>query len=324
MGQTVTPRRARSRRIVVVGSINLDVVCPVDRIPQPGETVLGGDVKLFEGGKGANQAVGVARLGHPVSLIGRVGADDAGARLSAALARRGVDVGATMTTRGVPSGMALIATDRNGQNSIVVSPGANARLTPADVARHAHLVQSATLVLLQLEIPLATVLAVVELAERAGVPVMLDPAPARPLPRRILQRITWLTPNESEAVALCDGPSATADSIGIRAAREIAEGLRRRGPRNVIITLGRRGCCVADDTGITRAHPAFPVRAVDTTAAGDAFNAGLAVALSRGQPLHVAVEYASAVAALAVTRRGAQPSMPGARSVARFVRQFSR
>ncbi len=318
------PRRTRERRIVVVGSINLDIVSRVDRIPRPGETVRGGDVTLFEGGKGANQAVGVARLGHPVSLIGRVGADEAGARLSAALARRGVDVQATMTTRGVPSGMALISTDRNGQNSIVVSPGANARLTPADIARHRHVVQSATMVLLQLEIPLDTVLAVVELAERAGVSVMLDPAPARPLPRRIFERVTWLTPNEFEAVALCGGALGTGASIGVRAAREIAEQLRNRGARNVIVTLGRRGCCVADAAGSSRVHPAYRVRAIDTTAAGDAFNAGLAVALSRGQSLDAAVRHASAVAALAVTRTGAQPSMPGARSVARLLRRHAR
>jgi ribokinase len=220
--------------------------------------------------------------------------------------------------------MALICTDRRGQNSIVVSPGANARLTPGDVARNARLVRSAQLVLLQLEIPLATVLAVVELAATANVPVMLDPAPARELPRRILELVTWLTPNESEALALCDRASASDAPIALTTARQLAVQLQKRGPRNVIVTLGHRGCCVADATGGVRLYPAFRVRTVDSTAAGDAFNAGLAVGLSRGRPLPEAVRYGSAVAALAVTRPGAQPSMPGARAVASFLRRFSR
>lgn len=305
--------------VVVVGSVNLDIVSTVVHIPTAGETVLGSDVQLYEGGKGANQAVGVARLGYPVSLIGRVGDDDAGVRLRAALAQRGVDVRATLVTRGVPTGMALIATDRVGQNSIVVSPGANARLSPRDIERHAGLIRSAGMVLIQLEIPFATVRRVTEIAARAAVPVMMDPAPARSLPADLLRRLTWLTPNEGEAAALTGSGDAGA-RMSAALARQLARRLQRRGPKHVIITLGPRGCCVAADTGAVRVHPGFRVRAVDTTGAGDAFNAGLAVALLRGAAVDAAVRYASAVAAVAVTRFGAQPSMPDARTVARLMR----
>jgi ribokinase len=323
-GAPVTPRRAARRPIVVVGSVNLDMVSRVDALPAPGQTVLGDDVRLFDGGKGANQAVGVARLGYPVILIARVGGDPAGVRLTTALASRGVDMRATMVTRGVPSGMALITTDRRGQNSIVVSPGANARLSPADIDRRRGILRSAGMVLVQLEIPLETVVRVVALADEAGVPVMLDPAPAREFPPRLMRRIAWLTPNETEAVRLCDGDGARLRPATWQRARDLAGALRGRGARNVVVTLGRRGCCVAEASGSLRGHRAFRVTAVDTTAAGDAFNAGLAVALLRGRSVPDAIRYASAAAAIAVTRRGAQPSMPNDRSVARFMADVSK
>jgi ribokinase len=307
-----------TRPILVVGSVNLDVVCPVDQIPRPGQTVMGQDVQLFHGGKGANQAMGIARLGYPVRMVGRVGDDAAGARLRAGLRAGGVDVRRIATTRGTPSGMALICTDRRGENSIVVSPGANARLTPRDVQPLAALLRSCAMLLLQLEIPLETVDRVTVLAQRAGVPVMLDPAPARDLPASLLRRITWLTPNESEAAYLCGGTAAT--TMTRRTAVAHAEALRARGCGTAIVTRGRHGCCIAAGAR-PYAVPAFHVRAIDSTAAGDAFNAGLAVALVRGDPLADAVRYASAVAAVSVTRAGAQPSMPTARDVRRFLRQ---
>jgi ribokinase len=259
--------------------------------------------------------MGIARLGHPVRMVGRVGDDDTGVQLRAGLRAGGVDVRRVAVTRGTPSGMALIVTDKRGENSIVVSPGANARLTPRDVQPLATLLRSCAMVLLQLEIPIETVDRVTLLAHRAGVPVMLDPAPARDLPARLLRRITWLTPNESEAALLC---GATATTTVTRAmASTYAKALRARGCGAAIVTLGARGSFVAAPDGTAYAVPAVRVRAVDTTAAGDAFNAGLAVALVRGDALATAVRYASAVAAISVTRVGAQPSMPTAAEVAR-------
>ena len=305
-----------ARPIVVVGSINLDIVTRVERIPAPGETVIGGDVQQFEGGKGANQAVGVARLGHSVHLVGRVGDDDAGRRLLEALRRANVNVAGVMTTRGVPSGTALIATDRAGENSIVVSPGANGRLQPSDIERHAARVRSAALVMLQLEVPLETVECAIGIAHRAGVPVMLDPAPARSLSRSLLRRVTWLTPNETEAAHLAGMAHRGGEPTSRATARALARTLRDRGSRHIIVTLGRHGACIASgDADLSWVSP-FRVRAVDSTAAGDAFNAGLAVALAAGQPLVDAARFASAVAAVSVTRAGAQPSMPGSRAVA--------
>ncbi len=316
------------RPVVVVGSVNLDIVVPVRAIPAPGETVLGSDVQRFDGGKGANQAVGVARLGYPVRLIARVGDDEAGRALRQALDHRGVDVRAVAATRGVPTGTALIATDARGENSIIVSPGANAHLRPADIARRAALLRSAALVMLQLEVPLETVECAITLAHRAGVPVMLDPAPApaHPLPASLLRRVAWLTPNETEAARLVRTVHAPGAPMRRARASELAQRLRRRGAASVIVTLGRQGACIAHaGAGAGRGHriswvPPVPVRALDSTGAGDAFNAGLAVALVRGQPLLEAARYAAAVAALSATRPGAQPSMPTAREVTRFLR----
>jgi ribokinase len=305
-----------SRPIVVVGSVNLDLVCAVERIPVPGETLIGGDVRLFGGGKGANQAVAVARLGYPVTLIARVGDDAFGRDLRSALRTAGVDVRHVLATRHTPTGSAFICTDRRGENSIVVSPGANRRLRPADIERRLGVLRSAGMVLLQLETPMDTVEYVAGAAHRAGVPVMLDPAPARALSSRLLRRITWLTPNETEARVLC-GTGTLA--LTRRAVAAAARQLRSRGAGSVVVKLGRRGAYVTlDDGGVL--VPAFRVRTVDTTAAGDAFNAGLAVALTTGQAPVDAVRYAAGVGAISVTRPGAQPSMPTAREVQRLLR----
>ena len=305
------------RPILVVGSINLDVVCGVDHLPAAGQTVTGDDVRLFNGGKGANQAVGVARLGYPVSLLGCVGDDAAGARLRMGLRTAGVGMRLVTTVARTASGTALICTDRYGENTIVVSPGANRHIRPRDVERHRGALRAAGLLMMQLEVPLDTVECAAALAHRERVPVMLDPAPAQALPPRLLRHITWLTPNETETQALIGAGAATLTRAAARAA---AAELRRRGAQAVVVKLGRRGAFLAD-SDTARGIPAFRVRAVDSTAAGDAFNAGLATALMCGQSLGDAARYASAVAAISVTRPGAQPSMPTKLEVARFLRR---
>ncbi len=304
------------KRILVVGSINLDLVVSTNRIPQIGETITGRDFQTFFGGKGANQAVGVARLGYPVSMIGRVGNDEFGRRLRRALSLAGVQAQAVRVTSQTPSGVALITVESQGRNSIVVIPGANGKLTPWDIRRELALVRSAGLILSQLEIPLETVDYLAAAAARFGIPFVLDPAPAQKLPSSLLKRVAWLTPNETEAGILC---GASPDAVTTESARKVAKSLLKRGPQNIALKLGSRGVYWASGNGESFV-PAFKVQAVDSTAAGDAFNAGLAVSLMKGAEPPEAVRFASAVAALSVTRAGAQPSMPTAREVSRFLK----
>ncbi len=304
------------KRILVVGSINLDLVVSTNRIPQIGETITGRDFQTFFGGKGANQAVGVARLGYPVSMIGRVGNDEFGRRLRRALSLAGVQAQAVRVTSQTPSGVALITVESQGRNSIVVIPGANGKLTPQDIRRELALVRSAGLILSQLEIPLETVDYLAAAAARFGIPFVLDPAPAQKLPSSLLKRVAWLTPNETEAGILC---GASPDAVTTESARKVAKSLLKRGPQNIALKLGSRGVYWASGNGESFV-PAFKVQAVDSTAAGDAFNAGLAVSLMKGAEPPEAVRFASAVAALSVTRAGAQPSMPTSREVSRFLK----
>lgn len=305
------------KQIVVVGSINLDLVCSVPRIPVPGETLSGLKFQTFYGGKGANQAVAVARLEYPVSLVGKVGEDQFGPELKRALRAAGVNVKAVSGATKTSSGIATILTDDTGQNSIVVVPGANGALTPKDVKAQEPLLRSAGMILCQLEIPLETVECVAAIADRHGVPMMLDPAPARELPRELLSKIAYITPNETEATTLC--PKYGRDLSALNVA-EYAEELRRRGPANVIIKLGKAGAFFLGEPDISFFQPAFKVAAVDSTAAGDAFNGGFAVALMRGHNVREAARYAAAVAAISVSRHGAQPSMPRHREVLRFLK----
>jgi ribokinase len=304
------------RPIVVVGSINSDLVVSAAHIPQPGETILGSGFAVYPGGKGANQAVGVARLGHPCSLIGRLGRDSFGNQLRSQLIAAGVDTAAVGDVDG-PSGVALITTAASRENSIVVVAGANALLSPADIDAQRDLIRGAAMVLLQLEIPIAAVIRVAEIAFESHVPVMLDPAPAQALPEALLRRVAWLTPNATETAVLLEtstSPETPED------AQSMAEDLLARGPAGVVLKLGHRGAYLATAGGI-RAHvPAFKVDAIDTTAAGDAFNAGFSTALVRGMDPVAAARFASAVAAISVTRRGAQPSMPAQREVEDFLR----
>ena len=303
--------------IVVVGSINLDLVGNAERVPLPGETPTGRSFSTFHGGKGANQAVGVARLGYPVSMVGKVGDDSFGSALKGALRKARVNVKAVGTVKG-SSGVALINIGDDGQNNIVVVPGANGKLLPRDITRAAALLRKAEMFLTQLEIPLITMETLAVFAHKNEIPLMLDPAPARELPRGLLQCATWITPNETETRILC-GLSAN-ESVTPATAARCADLLLERGPKNVLIKMGSQGVFLATGGGTREMIPSFTVKAVDSTAAGDAFNAGFAVSLLRGVAPVQAARYASAVAAISVTRVGAQPSMPTAREVERFLK----
>jgi ribokinase len=307
-----------SRSIVVVGSVNLDLVCTGKKIPVPGETVTGDKFQTFHGGKGANQAVAVGRLGHPVSMIAKVGDDDFGKRLRQGLRDAGVNVRSVGTALGAASGVALISVDRKGQNSITVIPGANGTLMPKDLESCLPQLRSAGIILTQLETPLETVEQLCGLAQRFGVPLMLDPAPARALSRKILQQVTYLTPNEAEACALRGIPYR---DLNQAAARECAEELLGKGPSNVVVKMGGRGAFVATKDGLRRMVPSFKVKVVDSTAAGDAFNGGMAAALMRGSAIEDAVRFGAAVAGVAVTRAGAQPAMPSEEEVQQLMKQ---
>src|SRR5271166_1825208 len=304
--------------IVVVGSINLDLVVGADRIPRVGETIIGNSFATFYGGKGANQAVAAAKLGYAVSMVGNVGSDAFGTQLRNGLKDAGVDTAHVNTVEG-PSGVALITTGRRGENNIVVVPGANGRLTPKLLENAATILERAGFLLVQLEIPLETVEYLAQFAGRHNIPLMLDPAPARELPTSLLRRVTWITPNETETQELLKTNIESSDQ-GYYAA---ADRLLDCGVKNVLLKLGSRGCLVAQAASTKERIPAFSVDAVDTTAAGDAFNAGFAVGLMRGLTVAGSAALASAVAAISVTRPGAQPSMPTLDEVDRFLEQHS-
>lgn len=300
--------------IVVVGSINLDLVVGADRIPRVGETIIGNRFATFYGGKGANQAVAAAKLGYPVSMVGNVGSDAFGTQLRDGLKDAGVDTAYVNTVEG-PSGVALITTGRLGENNIVVVPGANGRLTPKLLEKAATILERSGFLLTQLEIPLETVEYLAQFAERHDIPLMLDPAPARELPTSLLRRVTWITPNETETQELLKTNNESSDQ-GYYAA---ADHLLDCGVKNVLLKLGVLGCLIAQGTLAKERIPAFSVDAVDTTAAGDAFNAAFAVGLMRGSTVARSAIFASAVAAISVTRPGAQPSMPTGDEVDRFL-----
>ena len=302
--------------IVVVGSVNLDLVCTASRIPAPGETIQGQRFQTFHGGKGANQAVAAARLGGNVRMIARVGDDEFGRELRAGLIDDSIDVDNVATTAGVASGVALISLSTDGQNSIIVVPGANDTLRPIDLERCLPFIQSAGIILTQLEIPMETVEFLCFAARKAQVPLMLDPAPAQALSAKMLRCVTYLTPNETETLTLC---GMSQRELGEKEALDAAEEMLRRGATNVILKMGARGALIASADGMRKLAPAIQVRVVDSTAAGDAFNGGMATALVQGKTLEQAVEYGIAVSALSVTRAGAQTSMPRADEVAELL-----
>ena len=292
-----------AQRIVVVGSSNTDMIIKLDRIPKPGETRLGGEFITAAGGKGANQAVAAARAGGEVTLVARVGQDMFGERAITGLIEKGVNVDHVLYDQS-PSGVALIFVGEDGENSIGVGSGANAKLSPADVRKAKNAFATADVVIMQLETPLDTVQAAADLADATGALVILNPAPAQPLPDKLLKKVSILTPNETEA-ELLTGIAVDDDASCGRA----ADILLSKGVKTVIITLGSRGAFVASAT--EKQHvPGFKVDQVDTTAAGDTFNGALAVALAEGKPILDAVHFANAAGALSVTRIGAQPSAP--------------
>jgi len=292
--------------VVVVGSLNMDLVVPVPRHPKPGETVIGGDLRRFPGGKGANQAVAAARLGARVRMVGRVGADAYGAELGRGLEAEGIET-VDVAELDAPSGVALISVSEDGQNAIIVSPGANARLRPDDLSPERF--TGAGVVVLQLETPLATVRRAAELGRAAGARVLLNAAPAQALPEGLLKAVDLLVVNEFEAAQVAGAREPEGPEEALALARELA----RRVPI-AVVTLGARGLVWAGEEG-EGFLPAFPVEAVDTTAAGDAFVGGLAAALAAGEPLKPALRFASAAGALAATRPGAQPSLARAAEV---------
>jgi len=292
--------------IVVVGSINIDLVAKAERIPVTGETVLGTEFPTHPGGKGANQAVAVARLGYPVCMIGKLGDDIFGVQLREHLQSAGIDVSAVQTIPG-SSGVAVIIVSPSGDNIIVPTPGANAMLLPADIEANLEMIRGAGMVLTQLETPLETVENLAEICAREGIPLMLDPAPARELPPAIFQQTRWFTPNETEAAFYSGNHSSDPASI--------AETLLSQGPQAIVLKMGARGVYLADRKGqgkprVGQMVEAFRVKALDTTAAGDAFNGAFATALMLGKPPVESARFGAAAAAISVTRPGAQLSMP--------------
>ncbi|WP_405663953.1 ribokinase [Streptomyces sp. RK9] len=295
--------------LLVVGSANADLVTAVERRPGAGETVLGSDLAVHPGGKGANQAVAAGRLGARTALLARVGDDAYGRLLLDSQRSAGVDTVGVLVG-GAPTGVALITVDPSGDNSIVVAPGANSRLTPADVRAAASLFEAARVVSVQLEIPLDTVAEVVRVLPE-GTRLVLNPSPPAPLPGEVLAACDPLVVNEHEARVILAGAGADVPD----APEEWAKGLLALGPRSVVVTLGGEGALVAGPDGVARV-PSVKVAAVDTTGAGDAFTAALAWRLGDGADLESAARYAARVGALAVTRAGAQVSYPSGAEVA--------
>jgi ribokinase len=298
-----TPHNPRPS-VVVVGSSNTDMILRVARLPRPGETLLGGLFSTAPGGKGANQAVAAARAGGRVAFVARLGQDALGDEALAGFKREGIASSHIVRDPSHPSGVALIFVAKDGENSIGVAGGANQLLSPRDIATASGLISTAQILLLQLETPIRTVETAARIAGRAHVPVILNPAPAQRLTDTLLQNVTVLTPNETEASMLTG-----IKVVDVPSAARAAKVLLRKGVRTVIITLGAKGALVANREG-EQLVPGFKVKAVDTTAAGDVFSGALAVRLAEGCALLDAVRFAHAAAAISVTRPGAQPSIP--------------
>jgi ribokinase len=306
-------------KIVIFGSLNMDFVVRVERLPAPGETALGSQFQMIPGGKGANQACAAGRLGEGAvlaSMVGRVGYDLFADHLKASLSAAGVNVGFVHASKAAPTGVALIWVDAAGQNSIVVAPGANHAYATADIETFRAEFSGAGFSLFQLESPLPAVEAGLKLARSLGVKTMLDPAPAQPLSPELLTQVDILTPNESEACLLLGRERGR---ITPETATEFANALLAMGTRSVVLKLGEQGCFYANGDRQLLV-PAFAVKAVDTTAAGDVFNAALAVALTEGSPIEQSLRFANAAAALSVTRTGAQSSVPRRSEVDEFLR----
>ena len=292
------------RQILVVGSSNTDMVIKAAHLPRPGETILGGTFFMNPGGKGANQAVAIARLGGPVTFICKTGSDIFGHQSQQLFEEEGINTSYVFSDSGNPSGVALITVDEKAENCIVVASGANANLLPSDLEKAEEAIERADLVLMQLEVPMETVCFVADIAWQKGKKVILNPAPAHPLPADLLRHLYLITPNETEA-EMITGVKITDES----SAGEAARALSGMGVQHVIITLGSKGALIYSN-GKAEMVPALKVEAVDTTAAGDLFNGALTVALSEGRSLKEAARFACKASAISVTRVGAQSSAP--------------
>ena len=303
----------RKPKVVVVGSFMMDLVIKAERRPQKGETLIGQQFGMFGGGKGNNQAIAAARLGGDVTMVGRLGMDSFGDTLMDALVEEGVEIRFIVRDAEVGTGVGSPVIDADGDNSIIIVPRANMRLSAADVDRAASAISDSDVLLLQLEVPIAASQRAAEIAKSSGTKVILNPAPARDLPDSFLAQVDILTPNQVEA-ELLSGVEVSDSEGAERAARILLD----RGVSAVILTLGEGGALLLKD-GLTTSIPAYRVNVVDTTAAGDAFCGALATALARGEALEDAVVFANAAGALAVTVLGAAPSMPTAQQITEFL-----
>lgn len=300
----MTAETSTPKQILVVGSSNTDMVVRSSHLPRPGETVLGGTFLMNPGGKGANQAVAVARLGGQVTFICKVGSDIFGHQARQLFEEEGIDMTYVCTDTEHPSGVALITVDDRAENCIVVASGANAHLLPADLAGIEKVLDRTEIILVQLEIPIETVEYVASLARERGKKLILNPAPACPLSRELLECLYLITPNETEA-EMISGVKIVDETSAVEAAARIAE----LGVGHVMITLGSKGALVYSE-GVATRIPAYDIQAVDTTAAGDVFNGALAVSLSEGHSLTEAARFACKASALSISRVGAQASVP--------------
>lgn len=291
-------------KIVVIGSTNMDMVVKSFHIPVPGETVLGGGFLMNTGGKGANQAISIARLGGNVSFISKVGKDVFGRQSSQAFEDEGIGIEGILYDNALPTGVALITVDEIGENTMVVDPGANLNLTPSEVGKYLDKIPNIGIMLIQMEIPIETIKFAIQYASIYSIKVILNPAPAHVHTSELFDKIDIITPNISEAEILTGIPVTDVDS-----ARRAAEYLYFNGVKNVVITMGAMGSVLLHREGFY-VIPATKVKAIDSTGAGDAFNGALAVAVSEGQDILSAVHFASRVASIATTRMGAQSSIP--------------
>jgi ribokinase len=298
--------------ITVIGSLNMDLVTYVARLPKTGETIIGQDFKQMPGGKGANQADAIAKLGAPVRMLGGVGADAMGEVLLASLHQDGVDISQIERFDGASTGIATIIVDDAGCNCIVVTPGANYRILPGDIRNLQTVIEDSDIIVTQLEIPMETVRNSLQLAKKLGKTTILNPAPAGALDDDLLSDVDILIPNETELELLSGEPLHTEAEI-IAAARKLIT----RGVQEVIVTLGEKGC-VYVNAEQSQGFVAYQVDTVDTTAAGDSFIGGVAVALSEGKQIEEAISFAMVVAALTVTKKGAQSSLPDRGEVEKF------
>ena len=302
-------------KLLVVGSLNMDTVIAVENIPKPGETILAKDIDYIPGGKGANQAYAMAKLGAEVAMIGCVGKDENGQKLLDNLKSVSVDTTAIEVIKNQPTGVAFIAVEQTGENSIIVISGANFLLTRQWIEKQQKYIQNCDIVIAQLETPLESICAVAELAKQNGKKMLLDPAPPPGnLPKQLLKNVSIIKPNETELQLLTDMPTNTEQEI-VLAAKQ----LLKQGVEQVVVTVGERGAFLVTEQGYQK-FPAKKVHAVDTTAAGDAFTAGLSIKLAQGCSMQEAISFAVAVSSVVVTKKGAQTSIPSYEEVCNIMK----